>query len=228
MLIVLLLIDGVGYEYLAKDSFWYRNSMCIKNSVPTITCPNWLTILSGLRPIDHGVLKNEDFRPKDYVFPKTTIFDDVPDSMLISDWKVFHKVSKKPKFMHANTWKAIKNLKICDRDQLIVLNYMHADNIGHKYGWNSKEYHKILRYIDQETQKLYEKLIRCSKPFVLLGVSDHGGDEHKDHENEHDKNTRNVPLLFISNMSIKKPSIKSNTEIRGYMKKIINRHSKFT
>jgi len=223
MLIVFLLIDGIGYEYLDKDSFWYKNSTRIQNSVPTITCPNWLTILSGLRPIDHGVLKNEDFRPKDYLFPKTTIFDDVKDSLLISDWKVFHKVSKKPEFIYGNIWKAIKNLHFCAHDKLIVLNYMHADNIGHSYGWNSKQYHKTLKYIDTETEKLYERLTKCKKPFVLLGVSDHGGDEHKDHENEHDKNTRNVPFMVASNMSIKKPEIKSNTEIRGYIQKLVKR-----
>lgn len=226
MLVVLLLIDGLGYEYLGKDSFWAQHSMRIENSLPSITAPNWLAIMTGLKPIDHGILNNEMFRPKTFRYTKsTTLFDDFQESTFVSDWKVFSKVSAKPKFVYANIWKWCQKQKLCGRsDNLLVLNYMYGDNIGHAYGWGSPQYQATIKYIDEQTSALYEKLMACGDPFVLVGVADHGGDEHKDHENEHDAKTRNIPLMVVSNMPIQKPlAMKRNTEIRAYLQKLIKR-----
>ena len=211
-MIVLLLMDGLGYDYLSETNspFWKSHSKPIMNSIPTVTSPNFLTILSGKTPQETGVLDNKIFAKKHYMFPYTTIFDDVKGkSVFVSDWEMFRKVSEKPKFIFGNPWKFSKYEKY----DLIVLNYQRLDALGHSYGWNSPKYQTCVKYVDKQTQLIYEQLEQFGKPFVLWGCADHGG-HGKDHEEEHEPSIRRVPLLFATNTKLKAPKIKHTYQIR--------------
>lgn len=209
MLVVLLLIDGLGYDYLPPDSFWRLHSRPIQNAAPTITAPNWLTILSGLSPERHGVFDNETVSRPSFRFPHSTVFDDFPNSVMVSDWAMMRKISPKPRFYSGNIWK----FRRFPREGLVVLNYQRLDTVAHRDGWGSPAYQRTLRNIDRQTRELYESLLKRGTPFVLMGVSDHGGFE-LDHEEADQKAVRRVPWLVISNTHRAIPRIRHTRQVR--------------
>jgi predicted AlkP superfamily pyrophosphatase or phosphodiesterase len=222
MLIILLLIDGLGYEYIKPKSFWGRHSKMIRNSEPTITAPNWATILSGLKPERHDVLDNSLHGLPNYRFPYSTIFDDVKSSLMISDWKMMEKFSSECDFIHNRVWYSIlKNVgRYGKKYDLIVVNYARLDTVAHEKHWGSEAYEKTLRYVDGQTEKLYEKLLNLDIPFVLMGSSDHGGYED-DHEEGHLNVVHRVPFLWLTNQKdLRVPKIKNTYEIRSVIKKL--------
>ncbi len=218
MLVVLLLIDGLGYDYLPENSFWKTHSSVIRNATPTITLPNWLTILSGQTPQKHQVVENEYFRPQGARFLGTTIFDDFPEknkNLMISDWAMMKKVSTLTDFRFGNIWQDLP----LPPSGLLVLNYQRLDTVGHIAGWGSQPYERVVKYVDRQTQKLFQRLESQGHPFVLLGTADHGGHE-TGHEEVDNAATRRVPLLFATNVEkIKAPTrVKHTHQIRNFLK----------
>jgi hypothetical protein len=222
MLVILLLIDGLGYEYLKPESFWAQHSTRIRNADPTITAPNWATILSGLSPQKHGVLDNKLHARPNYRFPHTTVFDGIGRSLMISDWKMMRKFSDQCDFAYNRVWSRIlQNIgQYAKKYDLIVVNYSRLDNVAHSLHWGSAAYQRTLRYIDEQTRKLYDKLVSLDIPFTLLGTADHGGAKD-DHEEAHLSQVHSVPLLYVTNQSEKIPTIKLTSEIRELIQKIV-------
>jgi predicted AlkP superfamily pyrophosphatase or phosphodiesterase len=244
-MIVLLLIDGLGYEYLPNNSFWKKYSTKIQNVVPTITSPNWSTILSSLDPSEHKVMDNKSHSKKNYKFPYETIFTDIlklrymykqeKHSLLLSDWLMMRKfcyghddINTNQNhlicdFKYNNVWNNLfKQLKKPSHYSLIVMNYSRLDTVAHIHGWGSPAYYKTLEYIEKQTKRVYQLLSETQKEFVLLGVSDHGG-EKDDHEDHHSKKVRNVPFLFLNqNGKKQKPRLKSTKEIRKLIQDLMS------
>jgi len=216
MLIVLLLIDGLGYNYLKPESFWKRHSIKIQNAVPTITAPNWSTILSCLDPKDHGVFDNKSHGLPSYKFPHSTIFNDKKSCLLISDWKMMEKFSDRCDFLYQNVWSNLFQTVNVNKKKydLIVLNYSRLDTVAHLLGWGAKPYEKTMKNIEKKTELLYEMLQQQGEKFVLMGVADHGGFQD-DHEESHLKDVRDVPFLWLTNDDrLRRPRIKKTQDIR--------------
>jgi hypothetical protein len=227
MLVILLLIDGLGYEYLKPDSFWSQHSVRIRNADPTITAPNWATILSGLSPQKHGVLDNKLHALPSYRFPYSTVFDDVVApgrSLMISDWKMMRKFSDRCDFEYNRVWsRVLQNIdRYAQEYDFIVINYSRLDNVAHSLHWGSVAYQQTLSYIDQQTRKLYDKLRKLGIPFTLLGTADHGG-EKDDHEEGHLTQVHSVPLLYVSDSKKVPKKLGSTAEIRGLIRTLLSK-----
>lgn len=216
MLLIILLIDGLGYDYLPPESFWKRHSYPIKNAVPTITAPNWMTILTGLSPRQHGITKNEQVSARSYVSNHSTFLDDLPKPcVLISDWRMMYKLTS-AKFVYSSkplkdSWAYIHKMK----NGTLVVNYSRLDTVAHQYHWGSEKYFKTFKNIDNYTREI--SLLNYVR---LIGVSDHGGIEN-DHEEKHEIKVRRVPLLLYGFKGLGRlGKIRKTGEIRNYLRNL--------
>lgn len=226
MKVVLLLIDGLGFHYLtpALTPFWSAHSTPCRNVLPSITVPNWATILSGRLPKQHGITKNEQvsyLRGKRVLSsgqkPLSTLCDDRP-SVLISDWNPMRAFTSDV-FVHERhpfrVFRRIWRQHVHTHDGFII-NTDCLDALAHARGWNSPAYQKVMQRIDQQTRDLFHFLCQQGEPFVLMGVADHGGFRHN-HESVTNPRVRTVPFLWVngSRTPIPRPRIRSTRHIRS-------------
>lgn len=204
--VILIGIDGVSAEALQ-----YANTPVINNLInqgvislktrgvmPTVSAPNWATILSGAGPEQHGVtsnswsLMNPGFDP--------TVRD--ADGHFSSIFTVIHKQMPKAVTAMFYDWDWLGtyvNKKLITKEQYIqgyvmvtsvALNYIkkekpvftfiyygHPDEVGHNTGFGSKEYLQAINDIDLEIGKLIAGLKESGmdKNTNILITSDHGG-----------------------------------------------------
>jgi len=215
MIVVLLLIDGLGYHFLHQAPFWQSHTVFpLKNTVPTITAPNWWTILTGKGPEKHGITVNEQVSRPSYRYTQGTLVDDALQTgfqvTFISDWAMMRKIlplsNPNITFVHTRqVWSAATTaLKQTTKKKktLIVINYSRLDTVGHTTGWDSLGYQRSLQRLDRATHHLYTELVAQEKPFLLCGTADHGG-HGLDHEEAHEPSIRQVPWLCVQSGVVK-------------------------
>jgi predicted AlkP superfamily pyrophosphatase or phosphodiesterase len=234
MLVVMLLVDGLGYNVLQRGGFWKRHSKKIRNIEPTITAPNFVSIMTGMLPKKHGVMTNEDLRAPLDVDNVLHLCD---DHVLISDWRQMRHllpstaVPKDRNFRYRRTWAQlldeIKQRRTSSTSDspalpptLLVMNTSSLDTAAHKHGIESKEAKSVIEYIDRRTEKVFDALQKTKREFVLIGVADHGfdGDDH-----EHPSSAvREVPLMIASNADIERPLFRSTLGIAPFIQQLIS------
>jgi len=222
MLLVLLMVDGLGYEYLTPQDtpFWWTHSHKITNQIPTITAPNWISILTGHPTSHHKITKNEMVSKVSYIhYPGTTLADDIHPSLLISDWNIMRKFTHNSFLYTRNGFEELSRQIKKRSHGIIILNLDKLDTIAHNKGWGSKSYYRVAKFIDQATHRIAHQLERKKIPFVLMGVADHGG-VGKNHENHLKSKIRNVPWLWVSNVKDYSPSLTKTINIRALVNKI--------
>ena len=222
------MIDGLGANFITPTTTpmmcKYLRKNVITNCVPTITCPNWMSILSGVPPSKHGVMDNTDGYKKNFKFPYSTVFDDANQSLLISDWKRFKAYidTDTTSFVFDAAAGDIKNTLSLwlqhGMPQLTVVNLQNLDTIGHKTAWGSKGFIKELRRLDSNFGRFMKQLLKNSPYEIAVCVTaDHGGIEN-DHEDPEIDEIRQVPMLtnFAPHLPIKK-----NTQVRKYIRRLL-------
>jgi predicted AlkP superfamily pyrophosphatase or phosphodiesterase len=229
MHVFLFLIDGMGANYITPQTTpmlsQYLRKQVIINSVPTITCPNWMSILSGVPPSKHRVIDNKDAYKKNFNFPFSTIFHDAKASLLISDWKRFKR------YIDTDTMSFVFDAATGDMNntvslwlqhgmpELTVVNLQNLDTIGHKTAWGSKGFMKELRRLDSNFGRFMEQLHKMSPNEIAVCVTaDHGGIGN-DHEDPEIDEIRQVP--FLTNFA-PYPPIKTNTQVRKYIRRLLH------
>ena len=229
MHVFLFLIDGLGANFITPTTTpmmckYLRSKNVIINCVPTITCPNWMSILSGVPPSKHGVMDNKDAYKKNFKFPYSTVFDDANQSLLISDWKRFKAYidTDTTSFAFDAAAGDIKNTVSLwlqhGMPQLTVVNLQNLDTIGHKTAWGSQGFIKELRRLDSNFGRFMEQLLKMSPYETAVCVTaDHGGIE-SDHEDPEIDEIRQVPIL--TNIA-PYPPIKKNTQVRKYIRRLL-------
>lgn len=227
--IILFLVDGWGSYYLnEKDTpFWYQHTVrSLRNVAPTITGPNWASILSGKTPRKHHILKNEQlsYYRQSKRYPLKTLCDDFPHSVMISDWK---RMSLFTSEVFYHTRRVLEDFpQIYQRHKdapLFILNIDRLDSVAHAQGWGSEAFYRVARRVDRLTEGIYQFLLTQNQSFVLLGLADHGGYE-KDHDLETCAAIRRVPLLCVQH-SVRSqpfkwwptPRIRSTTGFRPWL-----------
>lgn len=224
--LVLLLIDGLGYTFLQPDRapFWEKHSTEICNVEPTITVPNWASILSGLSPKKHGITENKQvsyLRGKRYGpkgKPLKTLCDDFK-TVFISDWNPMRAFTSGPFYFTKHVFEDFPHLFHQHPEaELFILNADKIDSLAHVKGWGSPAYHRVMKLIDEKTYQLYQLLLQQKGPFLLLGMADHGG-FRKNHEAVHHESVRQVPFLFVHNMSLKRPRIQTTRGLRPWLRR---------
>lgn len=169
-------------------------TMHARGVMPTVSSPNWASMIMGAGPEQHGITSNEWERDKaafppvfagyDGIFP--TIFGllrkQKPDSTIgvFHDWQGFGRLVERgaaselqhPKGPQATMDAAIAFWRARKPD-LLFIHLDHVDHAGHEKGHGTPEYYASVR----EAGALITKLLEAvgSTPHYLIITSDHGG-----------------------------------------------------
>ena len=204
--VILIGIDGVSAEGFQYSNTPVMNSL-IKQGVislktrgvmPTVSAPNWATILSGAGPEQHGVtsnnwsLVNQGFEPtvKDadgyFASVFTVIRKQMPKAVtaMFYDWEwlgtyVNKKYINKEQFIEGHvmiTSVALNYIKK-EKPAFTFIYYGLPDETGHSKGFNTREYYQSINEIDTEIGKLVAGLqeAKMMQNTTMIITSDHGG-----------------------------------------------------
>ena len=173
-------------------------SIKTRGVMPTVSAPNWETILTGAGPEQTGVTKNgwtvknhtiePEVTDKEGYFPSifTIIREQMPraKTALFYDWKglahlVNNKNINKVEFsdeMGKTFAKAIPYI-VQDRPDFAFIYAGFPDEMGHKYGWGTPEYYKSIEAVDALIGRLVHamKIEGLLDQYTFIVVTDHGG-----------------------------------------------------
>lgn len=204
--VIVLGFDGLG-AYALRDS---RNptfdrlsktgasTLKARGVMPTVSSPNWASMIMGAGPEQHGVTSN-DWEPDKFEFPPTvvgrggifpTIFGTLraakPSANIacFHDWEGFARLTETKvfdKLEHGNgpddtAARAIRYLKEHHPDLLFV-HFDHVDDAGHHFGHGTKEYFEAVAKADRLTNDvlLSVEAAGLASQTIVLVTADHGG-----------------------------------------------------
>lgn len=198
--------------------------------MPTVSKPNWMSIITGAGPEEHGVLDNnwvvgtewEPLTGNDTYFP--SVFEAIKEqsnkvqTAFYNDWPGFEDLfphglvdfqylaSQDPDTDNV-TAMVISDVILPDKAQFIFLHFDNVDDAGHHYGWGSPEYYDAVVDVDTCVGKLVDALEATgilSQTLVIL-TADHGGENFT--HGFTDTLCMYTPLFFMG------PSVKQNFSI---------------
>jgi predicted AlkP superfamily pyrophosphatase or phosphodiesterase len=199
-----LSVDGVRtaatprlHQLMARAA-WTLEARAV---MPTLSSPNWESVITGSAPEQHGITSNGYFRKmiefapvcRDSAGKFPTIFELLrvahPTSRIavFHDWRGFADLLEKdvPDVLkHENgaaktTEAAIAYWKRNHPDLMFV----HLDNVdhaGHSNGWSSRQYYQAVEDADAHLGAIMDMLAeqRALDSTYILVTSDHGGKGH--------------------------------------------------
>ena len=237
--VLLIGIDGLRSDVLNKENSPFLYNLSISNFTyinynhiverPTISGPNWSSILTGTRVDKHNVFNN-----------------DFSDNSLILYPSIFHYIEKVAPYLKTSSivnWTPINEYITIDADyremkeindlevykiaeekitsslsDIMFIQFDELDIAGHNFGFskNSNEYCNTLRMIDNYILNLY-KLIehkrKLDENWIFIVVSDHGGNGTSHSESENPHVNRTVLILENPNLKFKTTYISSMSDI---------------
>lgn len=216
---IIVFCDGLGYyqlphEFVTEDLKWV---IPLQNQDPTITAPNWASLLSGQPPSVHGILENGKEVAS---FRGTTFMNDAgSDTKVISDWVRFRHLTPGTTFLHNRT-----PLRALYESQAAVtlINVDRLDSRAHKFGWQSIQAQRTRVNIAKELEVFMDH--QGTEPYVLYVLADHGGfgTEHDGFKkgSEEESQVRTVPFLCYSNQEVspEEPQIDSTLQVREWFR----------
>lgn len=204
--LIVIGLDGFSTTGLDKGKTPVIDSLIKNGSIiprahtvlPSVSSPNWASLIMGTGPEQHGVTSNE-WEPDDYSlapvvtdasgrFP--TIFDLIvqqkknPVVGAIYEWGGFGRLfneknvhfNQNPNGPDSTTWVATNFIK----KQQPVFTFIHLDildHAGHSYGHATPEYFKAVAKADSLTGIICNSIKEAgiANETVIMIVSDHGG-----------------------------------------------------
>jgi predicted AlkP superfamily pyrophosphatase or phosphodiesterase len=233
--VIVLGIDGCDIDGLTAartpniDSLVAHGSWTYeaKAQMPTVSSPNWSSIIDGVPPKVNGVFGNdwEHKNVKDsvfcggkkgHIFP--TIFRVLRESdkhaqiCCINEWWSFRRLVENGvcSIRQRTVWEGITDFRVptvinVRRPKFLFIHFNDVDETGHKYGHGSqvKEYVTAIERVDKSIGKIIKavKHAHMLESTVFVIIADHGGIGHG-----HGGSTPqevNVPFI-ISGAGIKK------------------------
>lgn len=187
--VVLVIVDGLRAD--AADSMSsltalrrYGADLMLTAPQPSLSYPNWTTILSGTTPDYHGVVTNwhEGAAPVETLldvadragtayavvgpsdiatlFPAATRADD----SFFREWS--------DEYLSTTYVDATLDIARRSKPRLILLHLPDIDEAGHDYGGASREYAQTVARVDSDLRRLIEGLQDSRTAFII--VADHG------------------------------------------------------
>jgi arylsulfatase A-like enzyme len=208
-------IDAYALSNIRAMALSGASTMSARTVSPSCTWPAMTSLLSGIPPETHGILRDSVHIPR----PKTTL-EPLPALLSRAGYHsaLFMRalprlyrgtarvIAKGLGFTEARfagataeevTMAASKNLRTQERG-LIVMHWADADQAGEDHGWMTQEYGDACRRLDSAVG-LLTKLTSCSSdPHTLvIALADHGGGgvTVNDHSEEHPLNWT-IPLML--------------------------------
>jgi len=204
--VILIGIDGVSAEAFQYSNTPEINKLISRGAIsvktrgvmPTVSAPNWATILSGAGPEQHGVtsnnwsLANQGFEPtvKDADGYFTSIFTLIRKQMpkavtaMFYDWDwlgtfVNKKLISREQYIqgHVMVTSIAMNFIKKEKPVFTFIYYGYPDHVGHTKGFNTREYYESISEIDTEIGKIVTDLqdSKLIQNTTLIITSDHGG-----------------------------------------------------
>ncbi len=205
--IIVIGIDGLGAKGIKEaatpvfDSLMRVGaySLQAKAVIPTVSSPNWASILMGATPTEHEITSNawkrKDIEEKTYcngkkgeTFP--TIFKVIRQRYAEADLACFHDWDDFGRLVEQGIPTILADTKGEDKTLIEAQRYIlankplftfihldHVDHAGHEFAWESKEYQQAVERTDQMIGSLIHTLHEAQiiDNTVLIIVSDHGG-----------------------------------------------------
>jgi len=196
-------IDGFKQANIPNIKSIMKNgaaSLATRDVMPSVTLPNYTSILTGAGPEVHGVTDNGWLvdhygipaveRDEDGYFPSVfqVLKDNGVKSAFYWNWrplinpynpKVFDDTLYAENDEYLPLYeRAFDYLKANADDPAVVFLYsVHTDHAGHHYNWMSPEYIRSIEEGDVEVGKLIEKLKAegLYDDTHIMFISDHGG-----------------------------------------------------
>jgi hypothetical protein len=201
----------IGIDGLSAESLQYANTPAInkligqgvislktRSVMPSVSAPNWASILSGAGPEQHGAtsnnwsLSNHTIEPttkdEDGYFPSifTLIRKQLPKAVtaMFYDWDwlgtfVNKKYISKEQFVQGHvmiTSIALNYLKK-EKPLFTFIYYGYPDQVGHNKGFGTPAYFQSINDIDTEVGKIVDgiKELGLEQNTTIIITSDHGG-----------------------------------------------------
>ncbi|WP_422354390.1 alkaline phosphatase family protein [Roseivirga pacifica] len=174
------------------------SSMVARGVLPTVSSPNWASLIMGASPAQHGVTSNDWRKDKNNIptqvsgttafFP--TIFkvakDQQPDlkTAIIYDWGGFGNLfdHSNPTYQeHAegeeNTTERVVEYFTKEKPNFLFVHLDHVDHAGHSEGHGTPAYYESVEKADQLIGKIMAAVANSdvSDETVIIVTSDHGG-----------------------------------------------------
>lgn len=205
--VVVIGVDGMSPDGIAHAKTRHIDklmregayTMHARGVMPTVSSPNWASMIMGAGPEQHGITSNS-WRPDKFAIPPTQVGSDGvrfetifgllrqqrPNVVIACfyDWSGFGllfdpndcDVIKQTEGFEESTRRAVEVItkRKCD---FTFIYYGHVDHVGHDKGHGTPEYYQAVeeadRYIGQVLEGLEEAGIRDNT--IVLVTSDHGG-----------------------------------------------------
>jgi hypothetical protein len=221
--VIIVVLDGLRPD--AIDAFELSNiramalsgasTMCARTVSPSCTWPAMTSLLSGMPPEMHGILRDSLHvpRPKTPLEPLPALLSQAGhhSAVFMGALPALYRgtarlIAKGLGFAEARfagttaeeiTMAASKNLRSQERG-LIVMHWPDADEAGESRGWMTAEYGDACRRLDSAVGLLMKLTSCASDPHTLLiALADHGGGgvTVNDHCEEHPLNWT-IPLIL--------------------------------
>lgn len=205
--IIVIGIDGLGAKGVIDANTPVLDSLMkvgtyslqAKAVIPTVSSPNWASILMGTKPEDHEISSNawkrKDIEEKTYCNGKKgetypTIFkvirEQYPNADLacFHDWDDFGRLVEQgvPTIIadtkgEDKTLAEAKRYLIANKPLFTFIHLDHVDHAGHDFAWESQEYIKAVEKADKMIGEVIEALKQAQilDNAIVIIVADHGG-----------------------------------------------------
>lgn len=209
--IILILTDGMhpdAVEYIPKAKEFLKGSASCMNAhsvMPSDTLPCHFSLFKSVEPSKHTITTNGYRKPdKDYRTICDVLRLNDRKSAMFYAWEQLKYLTRpndiayscyinKDFYGNRETVKKLTNSVIDfmsnDEASFIFLHYDLIDDVGHGYGWMSKEYIDAVRFVWDEIYKVADA---ADDETTIIVISDHSGHDN-DHGSEFD--TR-IPVII--------------------------------
>jgi arylsulfatase A-like enzyme len=204
--VVVIGVDGLGVTWLPKAKTpnfdTIRETGCwtfhARGVMPTVSSPNWASMIMGAGPEQHGVTSN-DWKPDKFDFPPTvkgpggifpTMFSVLRQQRpgaaigIYHHWEDFSRlvepgvasVIEHRKTAQETMARAVAYLKSA-KPTLLFVHLDHVDDAGHEHGHGSPEYLEAIEEADRLTGAMLAavKEAGIDGETVVIVTADHGG-----------------------------------------------------
>jgi len=196
-----LSVEGVNRSHTPRLHAWMRESawtLEARGVMPTLSSPNWASMIDGAGPEQHGITSNGYLKPmvefepvcRDEAGMFPTIFQvlhherPTAGAAVFHDWAGFaNLVERSAVDVMQHEHGPVKTVEAALRywrEKQPALMFLHLDNVdhaGHSYGWLSREYQREVEEADRLLGLLLDAVHEGpggDSTYVLL-TSDHGG-----------------------------------------------------
>lgn len=166
-------------------------SWTAKTTLPSSTLPAHASMLSGVGPSVHGVRFN-DWRRGDPYFARATVFTEVTRAggravVLVHKAKLLMLAPPGsvasvqhllyPRYRQADVVEAAARLFAEGRPALLFVHVADPDDAGHRYGWMSEPYLRVIAGVPTLIERLLRALddAGAAGQALLVVTADHGG-----------------------------------------------------